>query len=269
MAEKLFASEFRETVRVEDLKSLPANPPYRAIIEPRIEQYSFITPRDTGAKYFAVTIRYRLNVYAANGVLADSLTFTGYGSNASGSGITSTGPMVLATKAAMRDAAAKFLVQFPEQDIAKKLLTSEPLAEAPQVAAQTGQGPAAGASAPPAGGGSIESVPILDPTAEGAPAGSSPPATSPTTTSPTTGSPVTPPSTTSTPGNAAPATTAPETTPSATPPATEPSAPSPEKPEPAPPNGDSPPAAPAPESPKISPQTNEPTRQGTSSQLRT
>ena len=74
MAEKLFASEFRETVRVEDLKSLPANPPYRAIIEPRIEQYSFITPRDTGAKYFAVTIRYRLNVYAANGVLADSLT---------------------------------------------------------------------------------------------------------------------------------------------------------------------------------------------------
>jgi len=269
MAEKLFASEFRETVRVEDLKSLPANPPYRAIIEPRIEQYSFITPRDTGAKYFAVTIRYRLNVYAANGVLADSLTFTGYGSNASGSGITSTGPMVLATKAAMRDAAAKFLVQFPEQDIAKKLLTSEPLAEAPQVAAQTGQGPAAGASAPPAGGGSIESVPILDPTAEGAPAGSSPPATSPTTTSPTTGSPVTPPSTTSTPGNAAPETTAPETTPSATPPATEPSAPSPEKPEPAPPNGDSPPAAPAPESPKISPQTNEPTRQGTSIQLRT
>ena len=30
--------------------------------------------------------------------------------------------MVLATKAAMRDAAAKFLVQFPEQDIAKKML---------------------------------------------------------------------------------------------------------------------------------------------------
>ncbi len=147
MAEKLFASEFRETTRVEDLKSLPADPPYRAIIEPRIEQYSFITPRDTGAKYFAVTIRYRLNVYAPNGVLADSLTFTGYGSNASGNGMTSTGPMVLATKAAMRDAAAKFLVQFPEQDVAKKLLAGQPLIEASQVAAQSGPANAAGATA--------------------------------------------------------------------------------------------------------------------------
>ena len=120
---------------------MPPNPPYKAIIEPRIEQYSFITPRDTGAKYFAVTIRYRINVYAPSGELADSLTFTGYGSDASGSGMTSTGPMVLATKAAMRDAAAKFLVQFPEQDVAKKLLAGAPLIEAqPQVAAQ-GSGP--------------------------------------------------------------------------------------------------------------------------------
>jgi hypothetical protein len=184
MAEKLFASEFRETTRVEDLKSLPADPPYRAIIEPRIEQYSFITPRDTGAKYFAVTIRYRLNVYAPNGVLADSLTFTGYGSNSSGTGMTSTGPMVLATKAAMRDAAAKFLVQFPEQDVAKKLLAGQPLIEAPQVAVQTGPASAAGAAsaAPVTGSGPIESVPILDPTPEAAtpaPAASTPPATGP------------------------------------------------------------------------------------------
>jgi hypothetical protein len=250
MAEKLFASEFRETMRVEDIKSLPANPPYRAIIEPRIEQYSFITPRDTGAKYFAVTIRYRLNVYAPNGVLADSLTFTGYGSNASGSGITSTGPMVLATKAAMRDAAAKFLVQFPEQDIAKKLLTNDPLTEAPQVAVQSGQGPTAPTStSPTAAGGSIESVPILDPTAESAPTATTPATTTPPATTP--------------PGTTAPDTNPPASTPSATgAEGAQPSATPPEKSEPAPADGDSPPATPAPESPKISPQTNQPTRQG-------
>jgi hypothetical protein len=164
MADKLFASEFRETVPVADLKSLPANPPYKAIIEPRIEQYSFITPRDTGAKYFAVTIRYRINVYAPSGELADSLTFTGYGSNASGSGITSTGPMVQATRAAMRDAAAKFLVQFPEQDVAKKLLAGAPLIEAqPQVAAA--QGGAPGADKPPTDKVQIDTVPIVDPAA--------------------------------------------------------------------------------------------------------
>ena len=233
MAEKLFASEFRDVTRVEDLKSLPADPPYRAIIEPRIEQYSFITPRDTGAKYFAVTIRYRLNVYAPNGVLADSLTFTGYGSNASGNGVTSTGPMVLATKAAMRDAAAKFLVQFPEQDVAKKMLAGEPLVEAPQVAVQTGQPSAAGATpaAPVTDSAAIESVPILDPTPEGAtptPVAGTPPAA---------GSEPTP--------------TDPET-----------------KPESAPTNETPAPTPPAPESPKISPQqTTQPPRQGT--QLRT
>jgi hypothetical protein len=129
MAERLFHAAFRELVPVTDLKALPANPPYVAIIEPRIEQYSFITPKDTGANYYAVTIKYRLNVLAPNGDQADSLTFTGYGSFKSG-GVSTTSPMVSATKAAMRDAAAKFLVQFPEQDVAKKLVAGTPLIEA-------------------------------------------------------------------------------------------------------------------------------------------
>jgi hypothetical protein len=136
MAEKLFHAAFREIVPVEDLKALPANPPYVAIIEPRIEQYSFITPKDTGANYYAVTIKYRLNVLAPSGEPADSLTFTGYGSFKSG-GMSTTTPMVSATKAAMRDAAAKFLVQFPEQDVAKKLVAGTPLIEPPAPVAAT------------------------------------------------------------------------------------------------------------------------------------
>lgn len=168
MADKLFAAEFRETVPVADIKSLPANPPYKAIIEPRIEQFSFITPRDTGAKYFAVTIRYRLNVYTPEGALADSLTFTGYGSNGAGSGMTSTKPMVAATKAAMRDAAAKFLVQFPEQDVAKKLVAGEPLVEAPQQVA-LGASAAAGQPAASSDSVNVDTVPIVDPTSEPAP----------------------------------------------------------------------------------------------------
>jgi hypothetical protein len=205
MADKLFAAEFRETVPVADIKSLPANPPYKAIIEPRIEQFSFITPRDTGAKYFAVTIRYRLNVYTPDGALADSLTFTGYGSNGAGSGMTSTKPMVAATKAAMRDAAAKFLVQFPEQDVAKRLVAGEPLAEAPQQVA-LGAPAAAGQAVPSTDSANVDTVPIVDPASgtgqapasTSAPSGDKPPATgdgsstSPSTpTSPSTSTPQT------------------------------------------------------------------------------
>ena len=157
MAESLFHAAFRETVAVKDLKALPANPPYVAIIEPRIEQYSFITPKDTGANYYAVTIKYRLNVLAPTGETADSLTFTGYGSFKSG-GMSTTSPMVSATKAAMRDAAAKFLVQFPEQDVAKKLLAGTPLIEpaASAAAATTPGAPVATDDLV------IQTVPIVD-----------------------------------------------------------------------------------------------------------
>jgi len=148
MADRLFAAAFRDTVKLK----APAdgqNSDVRAVVEPRIEQYSFITPRDTGAKYYAVTIKYRLNIFAPDGRLADSLTFTGYGSAVS-SGMTSTKPMLLATRKAMRDAAAKFLVQFPEQDVMKKLLAGLPLTSGSEGVA---------------GSGTLETMPIIDPEA--------------------------------------------------------------------------------------------------------
>jgi hypothetical protein len=151
MADKLFDAAFRDTVKLK----APADgqtSDVRAVVEPRIEQYSFITPRDTGAKYYAVTIKYRLNVFAPDGRLADSLTFTGYGSAVS-SGMTSTKPMLIATRKAMRDAAAKFLVQFPEQDVVKKLVAGLPI---------TGSAEAADGAM---GSGSLETVPIIDPQA--------------------------------------------------------------------------------------------------------
>jgi hypothetical protein len=157
MGERLFSAAFREVIPVKDLANLPPSPPYAVIIEPRIEQYSFITPKDTGADYYAVTIKYRLEILAPNGSPVDSLTFTGYGSFKS-SGMSSTGPMVLATKAAMRDAAAKFLVQFPEQAITRKLLAGTPLLEAPAPAAVA----AAAAVAAPKDDVEIETVPIVD-----------------------------------------------------------------------------------------------------------
>jgi hypothetical protein len=183
MAEKLFTAAFRETVPVKDLKALPESPPYVAIIEPRIEQYSFITPKDTGANYYAVTIKYRLNVLAPNGQAADSLTFTGYGSFKSG-GVSTTSPMVSATKAAMRDAAAKFLVQFPEQDVAKKLVAGTPLIEA--VAPLAVLTPGTPTGSPVAGDDLvIQTVPIIDePAAQGGTpaAGTTAPTTAPQST---------------------------------------------------------------------------------------
>jgi len=97
----------------------------QGLFEPQIEQYSFATARETSGSYWAVTIRYRIAVLSPQGEPADSLTLTGYGS-APGTG--RAGPsLAAATQAAMRDAAAKILVQMPRQPVAKRLAAGETL----------------------------------------------------------------------------------------------------------------------------------------------
>jgi hypothetical protein len=157
-----------------DLEEARAAPDLKAIFEPIIENYSFVTARETGGRYYAVTIRYRINVYSPAGEKVDSLTLTGYG-NALAKGISSGKPLQLASTSAMRDAAAKFLVQFPDQSVGERLAHNEAVTIDTKVASSD------------AGG--IETVPIEEtpttvdaspasaPTA--APSGSAPPAPPP------------------------------------------------------------------------------------------
>jgi hypothetical protein len=142
MTDALFAQAFRKTIALSKLPSESAPAPVQAVIEPRIELYSFVTPRDTAAAYYAVTIKYRLNLDSPAGANIDSYQFTGYGT-APDAGMSAEKPMAAATAAAMRDAAAKFLVQFPQQASVKRLLSGEPL-----LAVVTGQGITEGEEVP-------------------------------------------------------------------------------------------------------------------------
>jgi hypothetical protein len=121
---EVFKDTFDQVQEFKDLDEARAAPGLKAIFEPRIDQYSFVTARETGGRYYAVTIRYRINLYTPTGEKADSLTLTGYG-NALAKGMSSGKPLELASLAAMRDAAAKFLVQFPEQSVGEKLAKNE------------------------------------------------------------------------------------------------------------------------------------------------
>jgi hypothetical protein len=97
----------------------------QGIFAPHIEQYSFASARETGGIYWAVTIRYRIGVLTPQGEPADSLTLTGYGS--AGDAGRAAPSLVNATRAAMRDAAAKLLVQMPRQPVAERLIAGETL----------------------------------------------------------------------------------------------------------------------------------------------
>jgi hypothetical protein len=105
------------------------DPEIRGVLEPVLEEFSFVTPRDTGTSLYAVSLKYRINAYTPAGKLADSWTFTGYGAQPSGS-VPGQGKDALqqAASIAMRDAGAKLAVEFREQAIVRGLIDAAPAA---------------------------------------------------------------------------------------------------------------------------------------------
>src|SRR3954470_13515592 len=127
LVEEIFKDEFTDAKVFDSVDAARLEPGILAIFEPRIEQFSFANAKETGGVYCAVTIRYNIAIYAPDGSLVDNLTLTGYGSGPApkiGNGEEELG---IAAYAAMRDAAAKFLTQFPDLEIAKPLLASHAL----------------------------------------------------------------------------------------------------------------------------------------------
>jgi hypothetical protein len=150
LAREVFKAAFLSAEEFESLEAARSATGLQGIFEARIEQYSFATARETGGEYVAVTIRYRILLRTPAGEPVDAYTLTGYGTSLSSS-MSSSEPLAGASRAAMRDAAAKFLTQFPEQPVAKQLAGGRPL-----VAAVTSQ------SAPLATLQAIETVPVRE-----------------------------------------------------------------------------------------------------------
>jgi hypothetical protein len=144
-----FSDLFQHVEEFKNLESARAGKDLKALFETRVDQYSFVTARETGGRYYAVTIRYRINLYTPQGDKVDSYTLTGYG-NSLAMGMSGSRPLTQATVSAMRDVAAKFLVQFPEQPAGQQLARNEAI-----VADKPGTEAAAA---------SIEAVPIDEPT---------------------------------------------------------------------------------------------------------
>ncbi len=123
---EMFADLFQHVEEFKDIDTARGARNLKALFETRIDQYSFVTARETGGRYYAVTIQYRINLFTPGGEKVDSYTLTGYG-NALAEGMSGERPLTLATLGAMRDAAAKFLVQFPDQPAGRQLARNEAL----------------------------------------------------------------------------------------------------------------------------------------------
>lgn len=119
---RLVTSMFERVVVVDSVNAgTQIGPEIKAILEPSVEEFAFVTPQDAGSPFFAVSIKYRVDVYSPDGRLADSWGFTGYGT-APSQGLSSTTPLAAATSLAMRDAGAKLAVEFRDQAIVRGML---------------------------------------------------------------------------------------------------------------------------------------------------
>jgi hypothetical protein len=151
----LLKAMFRELVHVEDPTRISGiSPPLAFVLEPKFEEYSFLTPKDVAGEAFIVTIRYLLTIYDGSGARVDSFTFTGYGREKART-LASKEPLALATQRAMRDAGAKVAVELTDQDSVRLLLrgAGSPLPASPPAPPEVLKVPSAqpgapGASAP-------------------------------------------------------------------------------------------------------------------------
>ncbi|HEU4517331.1 MAG TPA: hypothetical protein VFR77_08510 [Steroidobacteraceae bacterium] len=173
----LLKAMFREIVHVDDPTRVGGiRPPLAFVLEPKFEEYSFLTPKDVAGEAFIVTIRYLLTLYDSGGARVDSFTFTGYGREKART-LASKEPLAVATQRAMRDAGAKVAVELTDQDAVRLLLrgAGSPLPASPpqppevlKVPSERPSAPGASAapSAPPA-----EAKPQDQPPAEEPPPG--------------------------------------------------------------------------------------------------
>ncbi len=166
---RLLNAMFAQVIIVDSLNAPPQGD-VRAILEPSVEEYAFVTPRDAGSPFYAVSIKYRINVYTPDGRLADSWGFTGYGT-APSQGMASDAPLTQATALALRDAGAKLAVEFREQAIVRGLIPESAVPDTPVA-------PPGSVALPPAAGGTGE-PPAAEPPPSESPAEEAPPPADP------------------------------------------------------------------------------------------
>ena len=169
----LLKAMFAEVVPVEDpTRVADMRPPLVLVLEPKFEEYSFLTPKDVAGEAFIVTIRYLLTLYDGSGARVDSFTYTGYGREKART-LASKEPLAIATQRAMRDAGAKVAVELTDQE-AVRLLLRNAVDPSPVVTPVAVPAPSAGGT-PPGEAPSVETAPVESPPVEAPAADEAPP----------------------------------------------------------------------------------------------
>ena len=177
---RLLEAMFERVTEVEEpARAAALEPRPLFVLEPHFEEFAFLTPSDLAGDAYTVTIRYRVEVYDGEGGRVDGFVYTGFGRERAGP-FGGTEALVRATQRAMRDAAAKFAIEFTDQPAIRRLLAPGRLEALPVETQGPGgggssAGAAGGGAAPAAGSGPSSNSGSGGPAEESSPAEESPP----------------------------------------------------------------------------------------------
>lgn len=112
-----------ETVVISPSATPPSNVQYDVFIVPQVENFSFLTPSESGTRFFAASMRHFINLYGPDGTEFGAWEINSYGRSRNSFGR----PVhTLAEEAcldAMRDFAASVAVGLPEELIGRNILS--------------------------------------------------------------------------------------------------------------------------------------------------
>lgn len=120
---KILESSF-ETVIISPDATPPANLIYDVFIVPKVDDFSFLTPAESGTKFFAASMRHFIDLYDGNGVNAGAWEINSYGRSRSGFGRPVYELAQEACLNAMRDFATSVAVGMGEEINNRKILDS-------------------------------------------------------------------------------------------------------------------------------------------------
>lgn len=113
--DEVFRNMFERTVHIEKMPEGGGTVPgVDAILEPRIEEYAVLTPDDSGQKYYAASIKYRIHLFAPDGGFIASWPVNAYGKS-QWRAFRDKQALRQASLLAIRDAAAALALEFDDQ----------------------------------------------------------------------------------------------------------------------------------------------------------
>lgn len=122
--DRVFSSMFRRVITVDGVPLEDQEQGVQAVLKPTIEEYGFLTPRDSGLKFFAVSIKYRVQMFSPEGELIASWPIVAYGKSQA-RGLTGKDSLQDATRLAIRDGAAAMVLDFHKQPPVREWLVDQ------------------------------------------------------------------------------------------------------------------------------------------------